>query len=362
MDAAARKPDRASLGAAVTALAFCAAVPAAPQEAAPRPDPAKVRGAEACRECHVSEYEVWRRTPHATGFKTLHRKAAAEAIAQRLGLRLIKRHSPCLGCHYTPTLRDGEERALSGVSCESCHGAARDWIDVHNDYGAGNDHRSEPPEHRASRIAGSRAAGMRRASQDLYALASSCFGCHTVPDERLVNAGGHGTGSADFELVAWSQGEVRHNFLHSFLTGDGSANAERPPAFQRRLYVLGRALDLEHSLRGMAAASERGTYASAMGRRVRLARNELRAIGRRAELPEIEAMLAAVRGVEVEPGNRGPLLAAAAEVGRAAQRFLAARDGGRLAALDPLLHGEVDGTAFADADGGPASPPAAAPE
>ena len=35
-----------------------------------------------------------------------------------------------------------------------------------------------------------------------------------VPEERLVNVGGHTAGSA-FELVSWSQGEVRHNLQKS---------------------------------------------------------------------------------------------------------------------------------------------------
>ncbi len=63
-----------------------------------REDPAKIQTAETCGECHVSAYEVWKRTPHATGFKTLHRLKTAEAIAGRMGFKLIKRDSKCLQC------------------------------------------------------------------------------------------------------------------------------------------------------------------------------------------------------------------------------------------------------------------------
>ena len=120
----------------------------------------------------------------------------ALAIAGKLGFRLIKRDSVCFSCHYTPIVERGQIRVDSGVSCESCHGAGRDWIDVHNDYGGkGFDHASETAEHRAERVARSRELGMRRPS-DLYPAAASCFGCHTVPEERLVNVGGHPAGSA----------------------------------------------------------------------------------------------------------------------------------------------------------------------
>lgn len=357
-------------GAVVAATAEPEATePGASEAGAPEPffrePPEKIVTAEACGECHVSAYAVWEDTHHATGFKTLHRSEAGEAIAGKMGFRLLKRDSLCLRCHYTPKVERGQLRAVSGVSCESCHGAARDWIDVHNDYGPGNDYASEPPEHRAERIAASRAAGMRRPS-DLYGVAASCLGCHTVPEERLVNVGGHTTGSVDFELVAWSQGEICHNFLRSFLAGAGTENRPRGRERKRPMYVLGRLVDLEYSLRAAAEATENGTYARAIGRRVRTATVELRKIGQLAELPEIAEAVETVRAVRVVPGNREPLLAAAETVGAAARRF-AGRDVSpmQLAALDPLVEGRAVELAPADrlaasdpgGEGGPAAGP-----
>ena len=325
-----------------------------------RTDPEKVRGAEACGECHASAYEVWKGTPHATGFRTLHRLESAEGIAERMGLKLIKRDSLCLDCHYTAEERDQELRAISGVSCESCHGAGRDWIEVHNDYGGrGIDHKSESPEHRSQRIAASRAAGMRRGS-DLYAVASSCFGCHTVPREELVNVGRHSLGSADFELAVWTAGEIRHNFLASFLDGDGSQNAVRPIEHRRRVYVLGRALALEHSLRGVAAASGEGVYLKAMQGRLRRALSDLRLLDRLADLPEITAMLTTARSVRASLGQRQTLLDAADRVGEASRAFLDRHDGTRLAGLDPLVEGREDEIAELLADEEDDADPAAA--
>ncbi|MEM7482351.1 MAG: multiheme c-type cytochrome [Acidobacteriota bacterium] len=306
-----------------------------------REPPEKIVTAEACGECHISEFEVWKKTPHATGFKTLHRTEAAEAIAQKMGFRLMKRDSLCLQCHYTPEVRNDQLRAVSGVSCESCHGAGRDWIDLHNDYGSGFDHATEPAEHRLERIAASRAAGMRRPS-DLYGVATSCMGCHTVPNEKLVNIGGHTTGSSGFELVEWSQGDIRHNFLQSFLTGDGTENREHTAPEKRPMYVLGRLVELEYALRAAAEASEPGTYARAVGRRVKTSTLELRKIGQIAEIPEIGAAVAVVRGVQVVPGNGTALRAAADELGAIARRFADDREPAvQLASLDPLIRGEA---------------------
>ena len=312
-----------------------------------REDPTKIIKAEACGECHVSEYEVWKRTPHATGFKELHRKESAEKIAERMGFRLMKRDSVCLSCHYTPTVQSEQLRAVSGVSCESCHGAGKDWIDVHNDYGGkGRDHTNEPPEHRDARIASSIAAGMRRPT-DLYDVAASCYGCHTVPNERLVNVGKHSIGSPGFELVKWQE-EIRHNFLDSFKDGDGTDNAERSPARKRMMYIAGRALELEHALRGVAVASERGVFLKAMQRRVRGALTEVRAIAAQAKLAEMEEAVDVVREVDVKLGNGQALVAAAERIGEVTKQLLRSADGTQLASLDPLVQGQVEAADLVD--------------
>ena len=301
-------------------------------------DPHKVVTSEKCGECHIQEAEVWKRTPHAESFKTLHRKDQAEAIAKKMGFRLIKRDSLCFSCHYTPVIDDDKIRVVSGVSCESCHGAGADYLDVHNDYGEGSDRASEPAAHRRARIENSRRAGMRRPS-DLYPVAANCFSCHTVPIERLVNVGGHTTGSGSFELVEWTQGQIRHNFLESSLQGGNPVNVERPMSRKRVIYVVGRALDLEYSVRGLAKAETDGIYAKAMSRRVRSAVSELRAISRAAGISAVDDMLSAVKSVEMVPRNEAALLEAADRVQKATKSFLANPDSGRLAALDNLVRG-----------------------
>ena len=301
-------------------------------------DPAKVVSAESCGECHALEKEVWITTSHATGFKTLHRKSSAETISDRMGFKLIKRESLCLKCHYTAKVEKEQLRAVSGVSCESCHGAGSDWIEVHNNYGAGNDRSTESRAHREQRIAESRAAGMRRPSE-IYDTTKSCFECHTVPEEKLVNVGGHSTGSAGFELVQTSQGDIRHNFLGS-LIGGSRENRESSPARSRQLYLAGRLLDLEYSLRGMSEASMDGTYAKAMGRRVRNAVAEVRVLSRALPLPPIDEVLARVRSEKIVVGNSESLVALADWIQGQNRTLLLELDGEQLASLDPLIAGQ----------------------
>ncbi len=323
-------------------MAWTAAVGSAAEPG--RVIPSEVVTAESCGECHASELVVWNKTPHATGFKTLHRKESAAAIAERMGIKLIKRDSICLDCHYTPTEQKGRLRAVSGVSCENCHGSGEGWIDIHNDYGGkGIDHTTETAEHRAARIEASRAAGMRRPT-DLYPVVASCFACHTVPNEQLVNVGKHSLGSSGFELVDWME-KIRHNFLNSFLTGDGSVNAELSDIHKRRMYFVGRALDLEYSLRGLAEASESGVFFKAMQRRLRSAVVEVRAVAKVSDLAAAQEMVTLAKGVEAQLGNRAELLAAADRVGAVTQKFLTDYDESgsavqALASLDPLIAGE----------------------
>ena len=197
-------------------------------------DHAKVMGAEACAKCHESEVYQWKLTPHQQTIDTLHRKPEAKAIAKRLGLRSVKRNDTCVRCHYTRFEVRGRVRIDSGVSCESCHGPSLDWLELHSDYGPGATRQTESAEHRKERREASIAAGMNNPS-NLYLIARQCLDCHTTPDERLVDEGGHPAGSLGFDLVAWSQGIVRHNFVRS----DGAVNAFSSPNRLRVMYVVG---------------------------------------------------------------------------------------------------------------------------
>lgn len=277
-----------------------------------------------CGECHSSEYEVWKGTAHATGFETMHRTPSAQAILDSMGLRVAKRQeSLCMRCHYTVSPK---RRAVAGVSCESCHGPARDWIKIHDDLGD------------ETRVQKSEAAGMFRPSGDVYAVAANCFECHTVPMERLVNQGRHTTGSGSFELVEWAD-RIRHNFLHQ-QRGDDSGNREPTIERKRVMFVVGRMLAYEFGLRGLAVATVEARYSRSVGRRVKDAFVELEGLGRIAAIPEVTEILTLGAALDLVPNNEAALYTAAEQIRVLGRRFTAANDGSGLMALDPLLAGE----------------------
>ncbi|MDJ0932204.1 hypothetical protein [Breoghania sp.] len=100
-----------------------------------------------------------------------------------------------------------------------------------------------------------------------YTLAKNCFSCHLAPNEKLVNVGGHAAGSA-FELVAWSQGEVRHNTWYNKGASNPAASTER----QRMLFIIGRIAELETALIGVSKATQKADYAVKMGPSARTGR------------------------------------------------------------------------------------------
>ena len=76
-----------------------------------------------------------------------------QEIAKLMGQRSIKRGNLCIDCHYTMQQDEDRTRVISGISCESCHGAAADWLQLHNDYGGPTATRlDETPEHRQQRL------------------------------------------------------------------------------------------------------------------------------------------------------------------------------------------------------------------
>jgi hypothetical protein len=296
-------------------------------------DPAKIVGPDQCAKCHQPEVQQWMRTPHFATFDSLHRSPQAKQIADRLGVRSIKRSDICTQCHYTEQKQEERVRVVAGVSCESCHGGAADWLAVHADYGgAGVTRDSEPAEHRAKRVLDSVQRGMNN-PHNIYLIARQCYDCHTVPNEALVNVGGHAAGSQDFELVAWSQGVVRHNFVR---TG-GTSNAAPSPPELRVMYVVGAMADLEYSLRAVAVATSKGTFGVASAERAARMKKRLHEIQKAINEPLLQSALDAVATVELRLDNSESILAAAEAVGKAAYEFADKADGARLAALDSLL-------------------------
>ena len=292
----------------------------------------KVIGVDACMKCHAAEIQQWKQTPHHKTIDELHRKPEAKAIANKLGFRSVKRNETCVQCHYTQKETNGRIRIDSGVSCESCHGPAKDWVNLHADYGPGVTRETESAAHRSQRRLASIQAGMNNPG-NLYLIAQQCLECHTTPEEKLVDVGGHPAGSADFELVAWSQGMVRHNFVRS----NGTVNAVSSPERLRVMHIVGLMTDLEYSLRAAAKATSVGTFGKAAGSRAAKKKQALIQIQEQLNHPLIANALTTVATVEIRIANSEAILAAAEKLSGIIYQFAEQADGSQLSAIDPLL-------------------------
>ena len=295
-----------------------------------RLDPGLVKGPDACGECHKSSVSIWKDTHHATTFQNLPRSDKGKEIAKAMGIRRIKNESDCLTCHFTAAVVDEKVKPIAGITCESCHGAGKDWIDIHSDFGGkGVTAETEDPAHKTARYEQSEANGLIRPSQ-IYAVAQNCYSCHTVPNEKLVNVGGHPAGSK-FELVKWSQGEVRHNVWYT--KENNASSIER----QRMMYIVGQALDLEHALRGVAKATEKAKYAVAMAKRAKIAEKRLQKVAEVVDVPELQAILAIAGAVKLKLNNEEQLTTAANDVAAEAMKLADSYDGSQFAGLDSML-------------------------
>lgn len=296
-------------------------------------DPKKTMGHESCAECHASESAAWKKTPHATTWDALHAKEEAKSIAEKMGVRSVKRGDLCLNCHYTRQDDGGGVKPISGVSCESCHGPSKDWIKLHNDYGGPDVKKeAESAAHKAERLAKAMAGGMLP-PDNIYLVARNCYNCHTVPNEKLVNTGGHKAGSEGFELVAWSQGMVRHNYHR---TG-GKTNEPSKPERLRVMYVVGLMVELEYAMRGVAPATEKAAFAVTMAKRAKAAKEKLAAVQAKAQIPEVAKALEIADGAKLSLNNAEALNGAAEQISAITKDYAGKADGSKLAAVDEFL-------------------------
>ncbi|MEW5863695.1 MAG: cytochrome c family protein [Pseudomonadota bacterium] len=249
-------------------------------------------GYRKCAKCHEAEVEVWQKTKHSQSFNEVHKKEKAKAILAAVGGPSSMRANPaCVLCHYTETKSSptAKPAVTSGPSCESCHGPSSAWRDVHNFYGEGiEDPAKEPPAHKAKRIAEARKAGMIWSFMH-FEIAANCAECHGLAHPKLKGdvlakmlEAGH-PGEPEFELVAYSQGSVRHRFYPPDIT----VNAEMKPAELARLFVIGQAATLV-SATSAAGKSDNAKYVALQRKRADDARKALAAV---ADLPEVKALL-----------------------------------------------------------------------
>lgn len=293
-------------------------------------DPTKIVGPDECAECHDVETSIWEETHHFNTFETMPESDEGVAISERLGIDDPIEAPLCRTCHLTVMGEGDDAEVIAGVSCESCHGAGADWIEVHSE-------EDKPADQAASIWAESEAAGMIRPG-NVHGLAENCLTCHIVPQEDLVNVGQHPAGS-EFELVTFSQGEVRHNTYNS--EDNRPASVEK----QRLMLAVGVIVEAEQALRALAGAKDAaGDYATSMVERFQAARLRL---GDYAQATGQGDLVAAAEAASSDPvaGDQNLLATADTLMKHASALASTSAD---LASLDPFLDqlGEPKGDVY----------------
>jgi hypothetical protein len=222
-------------------------------------------------------------TKHFAGFAEAHKSPKAPAILEAAGgEKNMRKDKTCDLCHYTMVQDDenDEGTAKAGPSCESCHGASSKWIDLHNKKDVPHDQRMKDAA----------AQGMLNSSMH-FEIAENCMSCHGLANPALdpnvmgkMLEAGHPV-SPDFELVAYSQGTVRHRFFPP----DTDNNKAMTPPELARLFVIGQAAKLV-SATWAAGRSDVAKYKEVQTQRADLARKAL-AAGQ--SVPEIAEFLKA---------------------------------------------------------------------
>lgn len=296
-------------------------------------DAAKTMGPNACGECHKEEVEAWKASHHFKTYREMPRSTKADEIADKLGVRRIRQESLCRSCHFTVQQKNNREEPIAGISCESCHSASQDWIKVHSSW-SGKTPLFETKAEEKVRWQQADAKGMIR-PRSFYLLAKNCFTCHVVPEEDLVNKGGHRAGS-DFELVSWTQGEVRHNTWYTKGRENAVASAQR----MRMLYLIGLGVDLETALRGIGKAKVRWLYAFEMAKRADRARKRLDEVAKAVPgVPEIAEIVKLSHSAGLRLNNSGRLTAAADGISRQLVQITEKYDGSTMSGLDSFIPG-----------------------
>jgi len=200
-----------------------------------------------------SAYSVWAtRDRHARAERVLHEPLAAKIVAVLAGQDRAFADAPayaqraCIGCHATA--RDA--LASDGVSCESCHGGAGDWLVAHT-------------------LPGWRTAGNTLGMVDLtdpFTCAQACAECHVggllttdgFPREVTHDFLAAGHPRLAFELRSFKAAEPPHWRDRFAIASSGAAADEVngvPDPFVE--WALGRQGTLHAYLKLLSAQAER---------------------------------------------------------------------------------------------------------
>ena len=310
-------------------------------------DPMHTVGVESCAECHEEIVESWEQSAHARSYEYLAKTDAAKSIARILGMTTasIMTEASCVRCHYTQETFSGGAQTTAAVSCESCHGSADKWIDEHNRKSLA----------RSTREHTSMSHGMNHPCS-IVDISRSCYECHVIDDEQLVNKAGHPAMSRGFEILSWYSGETNHNFMVQKpgrnLKSHSSSLQPIPQARKRMLFLTGKMLHLSQSLKAMSTARDapvdksgtfirlangKYTYGVQHGIEVQRLLKEIQQIQLKVGIPEYARILALASNLQFSTGNQRQFAEASDEIEKLAVQFCETNDGSKFAVIDPVI-------------------------
>src|SRR5579871_419009 len=222
--------------------------------AAPADEPSKYTGPGSCSSpsCHggvqprtetsvqQNEYGIWVvKDKHAGAFAVLSNPVAAR-MAKILGLPQADTAPKCLACHALDVPADQRARtfdATDGVSCESCHGPASNWLGPHTTRGWTHEKSIE--------------VGMYD-TRDLTRRSERCLSCHLGTKDKTVDHEMIAAGHPDlyFELASFSAVMPRH----------WKEPLDKDPWLEVRTLAIGQAVQLREQLRRVAREAQAGVW------------------------------------------------------------------------------------------------------
>lgn len=193
-----------------------------------------------------NEYSTWViQDKHAHAFAVLTNPVAVRMAKilgpDKLGSAQAETAPKCLACHALSVPEADRARTFDstdGVSCESCHGPASNWLGPHTTKGWTHER--------------SLAAGMRDLRDPVH-RAENCLACHLGTAEKAVDHEMIAAGHPDlyFELASFTAAMPRHWIEHS-----AEDHSKDDPWADVRMLAAGQAVQLREQLQRLARTAQ----------------------------------------------------------------------------------------------------------
>jgi hypothetical protein len=185
-----------------------------------------------------NEYSIWvTQDPHARAYRSLQNNVS-QRMGKILGIGDPAQSQKCLACHalsVQPSRKGREFDVADGVSCESCHGPASQWLGPH------------------TLATSTHEQNVHNGMMDLRNLqhrAELCLTCHLGTGEKQV----------DHEMIAAGHPDLTFELDSFSATMPPHWKSDRNPNFGVRDWSIGQAVDLRETLNRVARHASSGEW------------------------------------------------------------------------------------------------------